>query len=68
MESKPFELVGKAEARPEFITLADGGKVEVHTFEALIRGFDAGRPFVSGPGAAAMWLVREQQRIQGQRR
>lgn len=68
MASSNFELVGKAEAKPEFITLADGGTVEVHTFEAHIKGFGAGMAMHTGPSAAAMWAAQEQQRQQGARR
>jgi hypothetical protein len=62
MASSNFELVGKAEAKPEVITLADGGTVELHTFEAQIKGHQSDKQFVTGRSAAAMWAVQESQR------
>jgi len=62
MASSNFELVGKVEAKPEVITLADGGTVDVHTFEAQIKGFVFPQQLTTGPSAAAMWLAQEAKR------
>ena len=62
MANSNFELIGKVEAKPEFVTLADGSKVEVHTFEAHIKDFESTQKFTTGPSAAAMWLAQETQR------
>lgn len=68
MASSNFVMVGEVNTAPKFIKLADGGTVEVGTFEAEIKGFKAGTPMQSGHSAAALWEAAEQKRLTTARR